>query len=67
MARQMSETFCRAMQLCLPRARIVADHFHVLQQVGKALGKVVGSFATVKEGTLLCMVYLPKNDLCIYE
>jgi len=64
---EMSETFHRAVQLCLPRARTVADHFHVLQQVGKALGKVIGSFTTVEEGTLPCMVYLPWKDSCTYE
>ena len=28
--------------MCLPRARIVADHFPVVQQVGKALAQVLG-------------------------
>ena len=46
----MSRTFREAVLLCLPRARIVADHFHVIQQVGKALGKVIGSFAKAQEG-----------------
>lgn len=64
---EMSETFHRAVQLCLPPARTVADHFHVLQQVGEAPGRVIGSFATVEESTLPCMVYLPWNDLCTYE
>jgi transposase len=41
----MSETFRGAVQLCLPRARIVADHFHVIQHVGKAVGKVISRWA----------------------
>ena len=41
----MSVTFRGAVQLCLPRARIVADHFHVIQHVGKALGKVISRWA----------------------
>src|SRR5947209_13175645 len=35
-----SETFRGAVQLCLPQACIVADHFHVIQHVDKAVGKV---------------------------
>ncbi len=46
----MSSTFREAVQLCLPRARIVADHFHVIQHVGKALGKVIGRWAKKGEG-----------------
>ena len=52
----MSTTFRGAVQLCLPRARIVADHFHVIQHVGKAVGKVISRWAksdvgkTVLEG-----------------
>src|ERR1051326_4358425 len=46
----MSETFRGAVQLCLPRARIVADHFHVIQHVGKAVGKVVSRTAKKKAG-----------------
>src|SRR6266699_6767091 len=38
----MSTTFREAVQLCLPRARIVADHFHVIQHVNKAVNKVIG-------------------------
>ncbi len=38
------------MQLCLPHARIVADHFHVIQHVNKAVNKVLGHFATKEEG-----------------
>jgi transposase len=46
----MSTTFREAVQLCLPRARIVADHFQVIQQVGKALNKLLGRWAKKTEG-----------------
>jgi transposase len=46
----MSTTFREAVQLCLPRARIVADHFHVIQHVGKAVNKVIGRAAKSAEG-----------------
>jgi transposase len=46
----MSRTFRQAVQLCLPRARIVADHFHVIQHVGKAVKKVIGRWAKKAEG-----------------
>ena len=46
----MSTTFREAVQLCLPRARIVADHFHVIQHVGKAVNKVIGRWANKEEG-----------------
>ncbi len=46
----MSETFRGAVQLCLPRARIVADHFHVIQHVGKAVNKVVSRIAKSEPG-----------------
>ncbi len=46
----MSTTFREAVQLCLPRARIVADHFHVIQHVNKALNKVIGRWAKKQEG-----------------
>jgi len=46
----MSTTFREAVQLCLPRARIVADHFHVIQHMGKAVNKVLGPYAKEKEG-----------------
>ncbi len=46
----MSTTFREAVQLCLPRARIVADHFHVIQHVGKAVNKVLGRWAKKAEG-----------------
>jgi transposase len=44
-SQDMSETFRGAVQLCLPRARIVADHFHVVQHVGKAGNLVLGRIA----------------------
>ncbi len=46
----MSTTFREAVQLCLPRARIVADHFHVIQHVGKAVKSVLGRWAKTEEG-----------------
>jgi transposase len=46
----MSTTFREAVQLCLPRARIVADHFHVIQHVNKAVNKVIGHWANTHEG-----------------
>ena len=46
----MSETFRGAAQLCLPRARIVADHFHVIQHVGKAVGKVISRWTKSEVG-----------------
>ncbi len=46
----MSITFREAVQLCLPRARIVADHFHVIQHVGKAVNKVIGRCAKSADG-----------------
>jgi transposase len=46
----MSTTFREAVQLVLPHARIVADHFHVIQHVGKALKKVIGRHAKKEVG-----------------
>jgi transposase len=46
----MSITFREAVQLTLPHARIVADHFHVIQHVGKAVNKVLGRCAKKEEG-----------------
>ena len=46
----MSTTFREAVQLCLPRARIVADHFHVIQHVNKAVNKVIARWAKKEEG-----------------
>jgi transposase len=44
-SQDMSITFREAVQVCLPRARIVADHFHMIQHVGKAVNKVIGRWA----------------------
>lgn len=41
----MRASFREAVQLCLPRARMVADHFHVVQHLGKALAPVLGRCA----------------------
>lgn len=46
----MSGSFREAVQLCLPCARIVADHFHVIQHLGKALAQVLGRCAHSQEG-----------------
>jgi transposase len=46
----MSRAFREAVQLCLPRAHIVADHFHVIQHVGKAVKKVLTRSAKSAEG-----------------
>ncbi len=46
----MSITFREAVQLTLPHARIVADHFHVIQHVNKAVNKVLGRWAKKEEG-----------------
>jgi transposase len=46
----MSETFRGAVQLCLPKARIVADHFHVIQHVNKALKAVIARWAKQAQG-----------------
>jgi transposase len=46
----MSTTFREAVQLCLPQARIVADHFHVIQHVNKALTKVISRWAGMEAG-----------------
>jgi len=46
----MSRTYREAVQLCLPRARIVADHFHVIQHVGKAVKKVMSRWAKQAQG-----------------
>lgn len=39
----MSASFRPAVQLCLPEAQIVVDHFHVIQYVMKAFKKIVSS------------------------
>jgi transposase len=36
----MHEPFRQAVQMCLPRAKIVVDKFHVIAHVNQALGKV---------------------------
>jgi len=46
----MSITFREAVQLTLPHARIVADHFHVIQHGGLAVNKVLGRCAKKEEG-----------------
>jgi transposase len=46
----MSRPFREAVQLCLPRARIVADPFHVIQHIGKAVKKVLVRWAKKTEG-----------------
>jgi transposase len=49
-SQDMSSPFREAVQLCLPHARIVADHFHVIQHVGKAVNKVIGRWAKKEQG-----------------
>ncbi|HUY75520.1 MAG TPA: ISL3 family transposase [Ktedonobacterales bacterium] len=46
----MSRSFREAVHLCLPRAQVVADHFHVVQHVGKAVGKVFRRCARTAAG-----------------
>lgn len=46
----MSNVFRGAVQLCLPKARIVADHFHIIQHVNKALAKVLSRLANSEVG-----------------
>lgn len=46
----MSASFRPAVQLCLPHAHIVVDHFHVIQHGMKAFRKIVSSWAHKKEG-----------------
>jgi transposase len=46
----MSRTFREAVRLCLPHAQIVADHFHVVQHVGKALVRVLRRCAQTVAG-----------------
>lgn len=48
-----SASFRPAVQLVLPHAAMVVDHFHVIQQVMKAFRKIVSSWAHTKEGTIL--------------
>jgi transposase len=49
----MSASFRPAVQVALPKAQIVVDHFHVIQHVMKAFRKVLSSWAHRKEGTIL--------------
>jgi transposase len=49
----MSASYRPAVQLCLPKAQIVVDHFHVMQHVMKGFKKVLQSWAHKKEGKLL--------------
>lgn len=49
----MSASFRPAVQLCLPKAQIVVDHFHVIQHVMKAFKKVLQSWAHKKESKAL--------------
>jgi len=49
----MSASFRPAVQLCLPKAQIVVDHFHVIQHVMKGYKKMVSSWAHKKEGKAL--------------
>lgn len=46
----MSASFRPAVQLCLPKAQIVVDHFHVVQHVMKGFKKMVSSWAHKKDG-----------------
>jgi transposase len=46
----MSASFRPAVQLCLPKAKIVVDHFHVIQHVMKQYKKIISSWAHKKEG-----------------
>jgi transposase len=46
----MSASYRPAVQLCLPNAQIVVDHFHVIQHVMKGFKKVLQSWAHKKEG-----------------
>lgn len=41
----MNRTFRAVVELCLPQAKIVADRFHVVRRVGKALSQVVTRLA----------------------
>ena len=46
----MSASYRPAVQLCLPKAHIVVDHFHVIGHVMKGFKKVLQSWAHKKEG-----------------
>lgn len=49
----MSASFRPAVQVALPNAQIVVDHFHVIQHFMKAFRKVLSSWAHKKEGMIL--------------
>lgn len=49
----MSASYRPAVQLCLPKAQIVVDHFHVIQHVMKGFRKVVSSYARKTESKAL--------------
>lgn len=49
----MSASYRPAVHLCLPKARIVVDHFHVIQHVMKGFKKVLQSWAHKTEGKAL--------------
>jgi transposase len=46
----MSRPFREAVLFSLPNARVVADHFHVIQHVGKAVQKVLRRLSHTPEG-----------------
>lgn len=46
----MSASYRPAVQLCLPKAQIVVDHFHVIHHVMKGFKKVLQSWAHKNEG-----------------
>ncbi len=46
----MRRTFREVVRLCLPRAQVVANHFHVVQHVGKAVGRVFRRCARTPAG-----------------
>src|ERR1700674_2750744 len=49
----MSASYRPAVQLCLPKAQIVVDHFHVIQHVMKGFKKVLQSWAHKNESKAL--------------
>lgn len=49
----MSASYRPAVQLCLPKAQIVVDHFHVIQHVMKGFKKVLQSWAHKTESKAL--------------
>jgi transposase len=64
----MSASFRPAVQLCLPQAHIVVDHFHVIQHLMKGFKKVLASWAHKKESKVLLegkqhLFLMAKEDL----